>query len=260
LKHLKATVTQRRTLGAALWEIALYVPDLGGLQAGQACLVATPNYLRRPLFPASMAHECLSTLIKADADPAFAWLISRAPGDGLDLLGPVGRGFASPQRGERWLLAAETAADMDSLRQLIRSAPCVGAEVVLLTGATHAAAVFPLAELPPSVEVRIATGDGSLGVRGSVASLLGEVLPWADHVCAVGSRSLYRALWAAVQAMRPTLARDALQVLVTDVPMMCGVGACLACATAGRHGAHLICQAGPVMALDDALESEAGSV
>lgn len=257
MKHFTATVAARRMLGPALWEMSLCVPGLSTWQPGQGCLVATPAYLRRPLFPACLAPESLSVLITASTDPATAWLITRAPGDPVDLAGPFGRGFAAAERGERWLVVAEAAVDIGPLRQQIEAAVATGAEVLVLSGASHAATVFPAMELPPAVEVRIATGDGSLGTRGVVTGLLDAAVPWADHIVAVGSRRLYLALQATLRRLRPTWAREKAQVLISDVPLVCGVGACGACAVHGRHGVSLVCQAGPVVALDDALDSEA---
>ena len=137
--------------------------------------------------------------------------------------------------------------------QQVELAVAAGAEVMLLTGAIHTAAVFPAADLPSALEMRVATADGSRGVRGSVTALLPDALPWTDRVAAVGTRSLYRALQREAQATRPTLTGGSLQVLVTDVPLICGVGACLACAVHGERGVHLVCQEGPVFDLDAAL-------
>ena len=259
MRQIQATVAERRTFGPALWEISLHAPAGSGFRPGQFFLVAGPSYLRRALFPARCAPDGLSVLVKAAADPFIAWLASRMPGDPLDLIGPFGRGFVIPRRDERWLLVAETAADVGPLRQQIELAIAAGAEVALLTGATHTAAVFPVAELPPALELRVATADGSRGVRGSVTALLSDALPWADHVAAVGTRSLYRALQREAQTTRPTLTGESLQVLVTDVPLVCGVGACLACAVHGEHGergVHLVCREGPVFDLDAGLACE----
>jgi hypothetical protein len=52
--------------------------------------------------------------------------------------------------------------------------------------------------------------------------------------------------------------RENAEVLVGDVPLVCGVGACLACAIHGRNGVSLLCQNGPVLPLDNALDAEAG--
>jgi len=114
--------------------------------------------------------------------------------------------------------------------------------------------VFPPAALPTALEVRVATADGSWGRRGGVTGLLADALPWADRVGAVGSRSsAIGALQHEVQAVNPALHGDAIQVLLADVPLVCGMGACLACAVRGERRVHLVCQEGPVFDLSTCL-------
>jgi len=248
MKQLQVMVSERRTLGPALWQIQVTAPDMvKTTRPGQFYLAAGPTALRRPLFPARLGPGDLSFLVKAGPDPFVAWLASRAPGDSLDLIGPLGRGFDAPTSGQHLLLVAETAVDAGPLLPLMDGASVI----TLLTGATQTTTVFPPRELPPAVELRVATADGSLGQRGDVASLLSDTLPWADRVCAVGSRQLYRALGAAIEETRPGPLSRFAQVLLTDVPFVCGVGACLACAVAGQRHPRLACVEGPVFDLND---------
>jgi dihydroorotate dehydrogenase electron transfer subunit len=257
MKQARATVVERRTLGPALWQIRVKTPIPAKTgRPGQFYMAAGPGYLRHPLFPARLAAGELAFLVKADPDPFAAWLAARASGDELDLIGPFGHGFDAPAPGQRLLLVAETALDVGSLLSLVDSAAADGAPAItLLTAATRAAGVFPLRELPPAVELRVATADGSLGQRGDVTTLLSDALPWADRVCAAGSRSLYRSLQVASASLRHGLpVRGFVQVLLMDVPLVCGVGACLACAVQGERGHRLACVEGPVFDLSDLAE------
>jgi dihydroorotate dehydrogenase electron transfer subunit len=257
MKQARATVVERRTLGPALWQIRVTTPDPAKTgRAGQFYLAAGPGYLRHPLFPARLAAGEAAFLVKADPDPFTAWLAARAPGDKLDLIGPFGHGFDAPASGQRLLLVAETALDVGPLLSLVDLAVADGAPAItLLTAATRAAGVFPLRELPPAVELRVATADGSLGQRGDVKTLLPDALPWADRVCAVGSRGLYCNLLSAVAGLRHGLPTGGfVQVLLADAPLACGVGACLACAVQGERGPRLACVEGPVFDLSDLAE------
>ena len=257
MKQARAAVVERRTLCPALWQIRVATPDSAKTgRPGQFYLAAGPGYLRHPLFPARLAAGELAFLVKADPDPFTAWLAARAPGDELDLIGPFGHGFDAPASGQRLLLVAETALDVGPLLPLVDSAAADGAPAItLLTAATRAAGVFPLRELPPAVELRVATADGSLGQRGDVTTLLSDALPWADRVCAAGSRGLYRSLQAASAGLRHGLpTRGFAQVLLMDVPLVCGVGACLACAVHNEQGHWLACVEGPVFDLSDLAE------
>jgi dihydroorotate dehydrogenase electron transfer subunit len=261
MKPVRATVVERRTLCPALWQIRVATPDLAKTgRPGQFYLAAGPGYLRHPLFPARLTAAEFAFLVKAAPDPFSAWLAARAPGDALDLMGPFGHGFDAPTPGQRLLLVAETALDVGPLRPLVDAAEANGAPTItLLTAAARAAGVFPLRELPPAVELRVATADGSLGQRGDVTTLLSGALPWADRVCAAGSRGLYRSLYRSLQTASAGLrhglsTRGFAQVLLMDVPLVCGVGACLACAVQGEQGAHLACVEGPVFDLSDLAE------
>jgi dihydroorotate dehydrogenase electron transfer subunit len=257
MKQARATVVERRTLCPALWQVRVTVPDLANTgHPGQFYLAAGPGYLRHPLFPARLAAGELAFLVKADPDPFAAWLAARAPGDELDLIGPFGHGFDAPASRQRLLLVAESALDVGPLLSLVDLAVADGAPAItLLTAATRAAGVFPLRELPPAVELRVATADGSLGQRGDVTTLLSDALPWADRVCAAGSRGLYRSLQTTGAGLRQGLpARGFAQVLLMDVPLVCGVGACLACAVHGEQGQRLVCIEGPVFDLSDLAE------
>ena len=222
---------------------------------GQFFLAAGPGYLRRPLFPARCEAGSLAFFVKAGPDAFVAWLAGRAAGDRLDLIGPLGRGFDLPRRGGHVLLVAETAVGVGPLLALAESALACSAEVVLATGATHAAAVFPAQQLPAAVELQVATADGSLGRRGDVAGLLPQLVAWADRVCAVGSPALYRALQ---QASQPPRSAGSVQILLTDIALACGVGACLACTVETAAGLRQVCTDGPVFGVDDVLPAPPG--
>lgn len=251
MKQLQVTVSQRRSIGPVLWELQVSAPELREtVLPGQFFLAAGPSYLRRPLFPAHCGAESLAFFVKAGPDAFVAWLAGRATGDLLNLIGPLGHGFDLPRRGQHVLLVAETAADVGPLLGLAESALACAAEVVLATGATHAAAVFPAQQLPAAVELQVATADGSLGRRGDVASLLPHLVAWADRVYAVGLPGLYRALQ---QASRPPRAAGSVQVLLADIAMACGVGACQACTIETPAGLRQVCNDGPVFAVDEIL-------
>jgi dihydroorotate dehydrogenase electron transfer subunit len=256
IRQMQAVLSQRRLIAPALWEIELSVPaPCETVCAGQCFLMAGPTYLRRALYPANVAPQRMTFLIKAASDPLVAWLIGRAPGDVLDLIGPLGHGFELPSQASRLLLVAETAPDVGPLLQLLTTGLANGAEIMLVTGGTHAAAVYPVSELPPAVEVHIATTDGSLGRRGSVANLLPDVLAWADRVYAVGSRSLYRAIHQAVCQVRPVHTANFVQVLLNDVALLCGAGTCCACTVETSAGWRHVCTDGPVFPLERVIAS-----
>jgi dihydroorotate dehydrogenase electron transfer subunit len=113
--------------------------------------------------------------------------------------------------------------------------------VTLLQGAKTGGKLFPLASLPPEVEVVSASEDGSAGHRGLVTELLPQYLPWADQVFACGPNAMYEGMAA---IMRQQGSRKSVQVLLEE-HMACGMGVCYCCGVFTRRGVRLVCKDGP---------------
>jgi dihydroorotate dehydrogenase electron transfer subunit len=251
------TVVEKETIASAWWRMIIAAPELASrLIPGQFLLVRCADlfscYLRRPIFPTSLGDEHIALLIRPQADPGLAWLSARQPGDELDVIGPLGRGFPLADHLRNLLLVADGPA-IDPLLGVMTMAMEAGVAVTLALGGSRAAALFPVNRLPSAVEVQFATRDGSLGHRGSVTDLLPDLLRWADAVYTVGSTRLYLALKDRVRAIRLAGDADFLYGLVAHTLLPCGVGTCLACTVPASDGSKLICVDGPVfdlMALD----------
>jgi len=168
------------------------------------------------------------------------WLSRRQPGDGIDLFGPLGRGYAVG-RGSQNLLLVAGGIGVAALVALADQAIAQGRAVTLLQGARTAAGLFPSRLLPPEVEVISATDDGSAGHHGLVTDLLPEYLPWADQVFACGPTAMFEAMAAVV---RQQASRKPVQVLL-EQRMACGTGVCYGCAVFTRRGVRLVCKDGP---------------
>jgi dihydroorotate dehydrogenase electron transfer subunit len=127
----------------------------------------------------------------------------------------------------------------------------------LLLSAATARELYPIHLLPPSLEVRIATDDGSVGQAGSVLDLLPDMVPWADCACIAADPNMYPLMadvllgaitHARLMPSRAARRRRFAQALV--VPSMpCGVGACQGCAVSTHRATRLACIDGPVFDL-----------
>lgn len=249
----EATVVAKETLGPAWWRIqvsapALTPPSLPGQFLLVRCGNSTDVYLRRPIFPETGSGDGFSFLLRPDPDPGLAWLLTRRPGDTLDLIGPLGQEFPLPSHIRNLLLVSDTQAIGPLLGQMRRGL-AAGLAVTLALGGRRAADLYPISALPPAVEFQAATLDGSLGRRGPVADLLPELLRWADLVCAAGSIELYRRLRVETAVVRFRAEREYLYGLVTNAPLACGTGACLGCPVETVAGLRLACLDGPVFDL-----------
>jgi len=210
------------------------------------CGEGADPFLRRAVPLSRSVGAEIDLLLPAD-EPGRRWLAARRPGEAVDLLGPLGRGFTVDPDARNLLLVAEGLA-IAPLLGLAQVGVAQGLAVTLLAGAATAAEALPARLLPAEVEYRLATGDGRLGLAGSVSDLLPGALEWADQVCAAGSLTFYQTLWAAIQRQRLRAAAGFAQVWLGGI-IACGVGACLSCTIETRRGSRRVCKDGPVFDL-----------
>ena len=175
------------------------------------------------------------------------WLSRRVQGDGVRVVGPLGRGFEPRERVHHMLLVGGG----------IGSAPLVwladrlvgeGREVTLVLGGGSEVQIYPPRLLPEAVEVVVATEDGSLGERGLVTAPFERLLPWSDQAFACGPNAMFEALFGVV---RSSGLRKPVQALLEE-SMACGTGICYGCAVFPRRGGvKLVCTDGPMFDLRD---------
>jgi dihydroorotate dehydrogenase electron transfer subunit len=206
-------------------------------------------YLRRPLFPAGIEQHSLAFWGDPAHDAAIAWLLAQPDGSPLDLIGPLGNGYAVRPQHQRLLLLAQ-APHLASLLALVAPQLARQGSVGLLLEAPTAAELLVPAALPPAVEYVTATADGSAGETGHLVEALVRGLAWADLVCVAGTADLMRRLRDLILEAHMGLRHGFVQALA-PVSLACGVGACLSCLVESgtRHGWHRACVRGPVFDL-----------
>jgi dihydroorotate dehydrogenase electron transfer subunit len=170
-----------------------------------------------------------------DVGPGTHRLTALGPGDGLWLLGPLGRGFRLPDAGRRPLLVGGGV----GIAPLAIWQDAVGGDALLgFRDAVHAEAAALFADAV------VATEDGSVGHHGLVTELLAARLE--DPVC------LYAcgppAMLEAVRAM--TVAAGVPAQLALESGMACGFGACYGCVVPTTRGYVRVCVDGPVLDAD----------
>jgi NAD(P)H-flavin reductase len=185
-----------------------------------------------------------------DVGPGTNRLAELEPGDGLNIVGPLGLGFNEPADARTALLVgggvgiAPLAIWQDQLTRPARA-------LLGFRDAAHAAGAKLLSG------AQVATDDGSVGHHGLVTELLRAELDAAEdrHVYACGPPAMLEAV-RALCAERDTPAQLAL-----ESGMACGFGACFGCVVATRDGYVRLCVDGPVLdaaALETALVPGAG--
>ncbi len=167
--------------------------------------------------------------------PGTGVLAGLEVGDGLGLVGPLGRGYAVSPPGRPILVGGGIgAAPLLCLHDELGDA-----EVLLgFRSAAHAegARLF-------GADAEVATDDGSVGRRGFVTELLRERLDVdaGATVYACGPPPM-------LEAVRALCAeRDVPAQLALEAGMACGYGACFGCVVPTRSGYARLCVDGPVV-------------
>ena len=185
-------------------------------------------------------------------------LLSRlTPPHPLNILGPLGNGFALPRDGERDILLLAGGIGVAPLFELMariaeRSGPDENPRITLIYGARTAGELLPPEPFEPFGVVPLySTDDGTAGFCGFVTQLLERVtgergtLPDRLYACGPLPMQYHAARWAVENGVNAELSLESL--------MACGLGACLGCAlpapnpddpSADRY-VH-VCKDGPV--------------
>jgi dihydroorotate dehydrogenase electron transfer subunit len=229
--------------------IGLESPELGRSAApGQFVhLKVGPTWdplLRRPMSIFRIRPTGVSLMVR-DVGRGSHLITRSKPGDLLDCLGPLGRGFTLDSRSRR-LLMVGGGYGVAPLIALAELALPRGTEVVLLVGASTAEHVFPAREVPAAVEYHTATMDGSLGHHGYVTELVPRYVDWADAVYGCGPHGMLESLTRECRA-RPSLPLQ----LAMEQQMGCAMGVCLGCVTPTVRGFKRVCRDGPVFTAEE---------
>ena len=275
-----AELVDSREILPGTWLQAWHAPTIvSGARAGQYVHARTVEAgglpLRRP-YPIATADAASGTLtiqVGGGSASSGAWARALRPGDRADLAGPLGRPFEVDPRSRHLLLVAEGPA-IAALRLLIDEAVREVRSVVLLSGTGTASGVYPSSLLPDEVEYVVATADGSLGHRGSIADLVTDYEAWADQAFAAGPPTLLGSVARLATGRRqrlgvatlgrkrgggrppapgsPEARRKAFLQVAVDQAIGCAAGTCLGCTVMGASGAtQRVCREGPVFAADE---------
>lgn len=235
-------VASNEELAPGIWLMWVEAPTLAaGAEPGQFVMIRCSDgndpLLRRPLSVHRLAPPQLAFLFEV-VGRGTKWLAHRKPGDALDLLGPLGKGFSVHPRSRNLLLVAG-GMGIAPLVALADKAIAEERAVTLLLGARTRERVYPASRLPLEMEIDISTENGSEGRRGLVTERVPDFLPWADQVYVCGPAPMYRAMKGLGQ-----FPRRPIQVLV-EMPMACGVGGCYGCVVETKRGLKRACKEGP---------------
>ena len=186
----------------------------------------------RPFLPRAFsvmrARERELEFLLEDVGPGTNRLCELDPGDGLWLLGPLGKGFTAPRDGRRPVLVGGGV----GIAPLVVWGDALEDATTLL-GFRDAAHAEGAALIP---QARVITDDGGL-----VTDLLREELPGHVEVYACGPPAMLDAVAALCHE------HDVPGQLAMESGMACGFGACFGCVVPTRGGYVRLCVDGPVI-------------
>jgi dihydroorotate dehydrogenase electron transfer subunit len=226
-------------------------------------LVAGTSYPIHRVRPTGAYGGTVEVVVTAQ-DDASRWLTAAQPGTKIGVTGPLGRPFALPKDPVTCVLIGEgsASAPLFGLAERLRERGCA---VHMLLGATTDAHLFGALEARRATRgVTVTTEDGSVGIAGTVADVLPDLLTRteAEVVYASGpAATLHRV--AAVAEQHGAWSQTMLSPL--DLPMPCGTGLCQGCTlpVVGEDGVtHMVraCTEGPVLRGDRVRWADLGTV
>jgi dihydroorotate dehydrogenase electron transfer subunit len=224
----EATVADTRVVGVErvgdYQVLSLRAPEIARRTIpGQFVMLSSGALLRRPF-----------SVFRADADSiavAFdvigsgtRWLASRSLGDEVSIVGPLGTGFSMEAEGPVVVVGGGYgAAPLFLLAERLRPA---GTPVHAVLGAARAARVFGRDQADGYFDsVTFTTDDGSLGTRGLVTDVLGDLIArtGATRIAACGPMPMLEAVSARARDLGVPC-----EVAVEEF-MACGIGVCWTC-------------------------------
>jgi len=205
--------------------------------------------LRRPLSVHGAQAGKVEMLYEV-VGPATLALSRRSPGQDLDVLGPLGRGFdyrAGRAASPVLVAGGMGVAPLVFLAQKMKEEKLRGSrgKITVLLGAGSAKQVLCEKEFKKlGCAVKIATDDGSRGFHGRVTELLNSLFPTMNcqlstiYSCGPGPML--------DQIIRISREKHVPAQVSLETHMACGIGACLGCVVNTRSGYKRVCKDGPV--------------
>lgn len=244
-----ATVRANRRATDRLWFLELEVDDIGAaLAPGQFIHVRIPrmadHILRRPFSVfRTDEHEQVLVILYQTVGFGSRHMTTLVPGEKLDVMGPIGHGWQTPEDASRALLVAGGVGAAPLYlyaKELVEQS----VDVTVVLGAQTADALV----CEPSYTVLLggvpylATDDGSRGHAGFVTDVVTDLLSREsfDYAACCGPEPMMHLV------SKATLEADIPTAVSLEKRMACGIGACLSCIVETTEGRRRSCVDGPI--------------
>jgi len=201
--------------------------------------------LRRPISISSVRGDSIEFVFEVKGE-GTRWLAGREPGQNLDIIGPLGKGFAFPD-GDIVVVGGGMGAP-----PMLFAAESAKGGVTAILGFRDSGRIIMVDEFEKVCDaVHVTTEDGSAGRHGLVTAPLEELLASGGYAAVMSCGQLVMQ-----SAVAQVCSRHGVPCQVSlEERMGCGVGACLVCACAtvsgGAERMSRVCTDGPVFDAGD---------
>ncbi|TCS84383.1 dihydroorotate dehydrogenase electron transfer subunit [Tepidibacillus fermentans] len=253
MKQGLATVLRNEPLKERVYRMEVKVEDsLSLVQPGQFYYIhvndSTAPLLRRPIsiHDVDLNNQQLTFIYRVEGEGTKR-LCQKKPGDLIDLLGPLGNGFSDPKlQDKRKVVLIGGGIGIPPLYYLGKHLIEKEFQVTSLLGFQSKQESFLIDEFLSLGETRIATIDGSLGIKGTVLDLIHDQLDDWQVFYSCGPKGMLRAI-----QQKYFFDQSIEGYLSLEERMGCGIGACYGCVVKvdsnyDPKGYKKVCSDGPV--------------
>lgn len=191
-------------------------------------------YLRRPISVYDCEGDTVTIIYKIVGKGTEE--MSKMQCGKLDILSGLGNGYDLERSGDSPLLIGG-GVGVPPLYLLAKKLRAQGKKVSVIMGFNTAEEVFCEAEFKAlGCDVRVATADGSYGIKGFVTNAMDGIS--YSHVYTCGPEPMLKAVFGAITTSGQ---------FSFEERMGCGFGACMGCTCETLTGYKRICRDGPVL-------------
>ena len=195
-------------------------------------------YLRRPISVCDAEDGRLTIIFKAVGEGTEKMAAAKLGEEYLILTG-LGNGYDTSVSGDKPLLIGG-GAGVPPMYMLAKKLIAEGKKPTVILGFNTAEEVFFTEEFAAiGCEVRIATADGSVGVKGFVTDAMDLEYTYF-YTC--GPEPMLKAIYGKSETSGQ---------LSFEERMGCGFGACMGCSCKTKYGNKRICRDGPVLVKEE---------
>ncbi|MBQ6842792.1 MAG: dihydroorotate dehydrogenase electron transfer subunit [Firmicutes bacterium] len=240
MKQALYTIGENTRIAKDVYKMRLLGDSSACSQPGQFLNIQLPEkYLRRPISVCDWDSEGITIIYKILGN-GTEMMSGFAAGEQLDVLTGLGNGYDMSKSGDRPLLIGG-GVGVPPLYGLCRRLVEQGKQPTVILGFNTADEIFYADEFRAlGVEVRIATVDGSVGIKGFVTDAMVGLDYTYFYTC--GPLPMFKAIEKTVT----TSGQYSL-----EERMGCGFGACMGCSIKTRSGNKRVCKEGPVFERED---------